>query len=69
MAAGALAGIGSRLLLTGPAPLPAAGARPEDPEFNVVVGSPREPLATQGANSFVEDGLLAENKVSTLPLR
>ena len=41
----------------------------EDPELNVVVGSPREPLATQGANSFVEDGLLAENKVSALPLR
>jgi NAD(P)-dependent dehydrogenase (short-subunit alcohol dehydrogenase family) len=41
----------------------------EDPELNVVVGSPREPLATQGANPFVEDGLLAENQVSALPLR
>jgi NAD(P)-dependent dehydrogenase (short-subunit alcohol dehydrogenase family) len=40
-----------------------------EPELNVVVGSPDEPLATQGANSFVEDGLLAENKVSALPLR
>ena len=41
----------------------------ENPELNVVVGSPHEPLATQGANSFVEDGLLVENQVSALPFR
>ena len=40
-----------------------------EPELNVVVGSPREPLATQGANTFVEQGLLDENQVSALPLR
>jgi hypothetical protein len=34
-----------------------------------VIGSPREPLATQGANNFVEQGLLDENKVAALPLR
>jgi hypothetical protein len=37
--------------------------------LNAVIGSPREPLATQGANNFVEQGLLDENKVVALPLR
>ena len=40
-----------------------------EPELNVVMGSPDEPLATQGANSFVEGGLLAENRVSAPPFR
>lgn len=40
-----------------------------EPELNVVVGSPKEPLATQGANSFIEDALLAENDVSALPFK
>jgi len=43
--------------------------RMAEPELNVVVGSPREPLATQGANAFVEQGLLDENEVSALPFR
>ena len=43
--------------------------RMAEPELNVVVGSPREPLATQGANAFVEEGLLDENEVSALPFR
>lgn len=40
-----------------------------DPLLNVVVGSPHEPLATQGANAMVEGGVLAENQVSALPFK
>jgi hypothetical protein len=43
--------------------------RMAEPELNVVVGSPLEPLATQGANAFVEEGLLDENEISALPFR
>jgi NAD(P)-dependent dehydrogenase (short-subunit alcohol dehydrogenase family) len=39
----------------------------EDPDQNVVVASPREPLATQGANAIIEDEILAENQVSAVP--
>src|SRR5262245_56826064 len=41
----------------------------KEPHLNVVVGSPREPYAKEGANTFVEQGLLNENKVSALPFR
>ena len=38
-----------------------------DPEQNVVVASPREPLATQGANALIEPQLLAENQIAAVP--
>ena len=38
-----------------------------DPEQNVLVASPREPFATQGANALNEAGILAENKLSAIP--
>jgi NAD(P)-dependent dehydrogenase (short-subunit alcohol dehydrogenase family) len=38
-----------------------------DPEQNVVVGSPREPLATSGGNALVEQQLFAENQTSAVP--
>jgi NAD(P)-dependent dehydrogenase (short-subunit alcohol dehydrogenase family) len=37
------------------------------PEQNVVVASPREPLATQGGNALIEQQLLAENQISAVP--
>ena len=41
--------------------------RMADPEQNVVVASPREPLATQGANALIEPQLLAENQIAAVP--
>lgn len=38
-----------------------------DPEQNVVVGSPREPLASKGGNALVEQELFAENQISAVP--
>jgi len=38
-----------------------------DPEQNVVVGSPREPLATKGGNALIEQQLFAENQISAVP--
>lgn len=38
-----------------------------NPEQNVVVGSPREPLATKGGNALVEQELFAENQISAVP--
>lgn len=43
--------------------------RMAEPELNVVVASPREPLATQGGNAFIEPGILAENQVSAVPFK
>lgn len=40
-----------------------------DPVQNVVVGSPREPLATKGGNALVEQQLLAENQISAVPFK
>ena len=40
-----------------------------DPVRNVVVGSPREPLATQGGNALVEQELVAENQISAVPFK
>jgi short-subunit dehydrogenase len=40
-----------------------------DPLQNVAIGSPREPLATQGGNSVIESQILAENQTSAIPLR
>jgi hypothetical protein len=40
-----------------------------EPEQNVVVASPREPLATQGGNAIVEPAILAENKLSAIPFK
>ena len=40
-----------------------------DPVQNVVVASPREPLATQGGNSIINAQILAENELSAVPLR
>jgi NAD(P)-dependent dehydrogenase (short-subunit alcohol dehydrogenase family) len=40
-----------------------------NPEPNVVVGSPREPLATQGANAIIEAQILSENQISAVPLK
>jgi hypothetical protein len=37
------------------------------PQQNVVVASPREPLATRGANALVEAQHLAENTMSAVP--
>ena len=39
----------------------------KDPDQNVVVASPREPWATQGANAMIEDEILAENQSSAVP--
>jgi hypothetical protein len=41
--------------------------RMADPEQNVVVASPREPLATQGANAVIEPQLIAENQSAAVP--
>jgi|SRR5882724_663744 len=41
--------------------------RMTDPEQNVVVASPHEPLATQGGNALVNQQLLAENQISAVP--
>ncbi|MGH8598074.1 MAG: SDR family NAD(P)-dependent oxidoreductase, partial [Gammaproteobacteria bacterium] len=43
--------------------------RMAEPERNVVVASPREPFATQGANAIIEPGLLAENRLSAVPFK
>jgi NAD(P)-dependent dehydrogenase (short-subunit alcohol dehydrogenase family) len=43
--------------------------RMADPAHNVVVASPREPLATQGGNAFIEPGILAENEISAVPFK
>ena len=40
-----------------------------DPVQNVVVGSPHEPLATQGGNALVEQELIAENQFSAVPFK
>lgn len=40
-----------------------------EPTFNVVVASPREPFSTQGANDYIETGLIAENQVSAVPFK
>jgi NAD(P)-dependent dehydrogenase (short-subunit alcohol dehydrogenase family) len=37
------------------------------PEQNVVIASPREPLATQGGNALMTQQLLAENQISAVP--
>jgi short-subunit dehydrogenase len=37
------------------------------PDRNVVVASPQEPFATQGANAIVEGQILAENQISAVP--
>ena len=37
------------------------------PEQNVVIASPREPLATQGGNALMRQQLLAENQISAVP--
>jgi NAD(P)-dependent dehydrogenase (short-subunit alcohol dehydrogenase family) len=41
--------------------------RMNDPEQNVVVASPQEPLATQGSNALIEQEIMAENAVSAVP--
>jgi NAD(P)-dependent dehydrogenase (short-subunit alcohol dehydrogenase family) len=41
--------------------------RMTEPEQNVVVASPREPLATQGDNALIKQQLLAENQISAVP--
>ena len=38
-----------------------------EPERNVVVASPQEPFATQGANAIVEGLIIAENQISAVP--
>lgn len=43
--------------------------RMNDPLQNVVVGSPREPLATQGGNALVEQELIGENQLSAVPFK
>ena len=40
-----------------------------DPVRNVVVGSSREPLATQGGNALVEQELVGENQISAVPFK
>lgn len=40
-----------------------------DPVQNVVVGSPREPLTTQGGNALVEEELIGENQMSAVPFK
>jgi NAD(P)-dependent dehydrogenase (short-subunit alcohol dehydrogenase family) len=40
-----------------------------DPVRNVVVGSPREPFATMGANALVEQELVGENEISAVPFK
>jgi hypothetical protein len=42
-------------------------AQMAEPLPNVVVASPKEPLATKGANSDVETQLTAENRLSAVP--
>jgi NAD(P)-dependent dehydrogenase (short-subunit alcohol dehydrogenase family) len=41
--------------------------RMNEPEQNVVVGSPLEPLATRGGNAIIESTLVAENRISAIP--
>jgi NAD(P)-dependent dehydrogenase (short-subunit alcohol dehydrogenase family) len=41
--------------------------RMTDPEQNVVVASPDEPLATQGSNALIEAEIIDENRVSAVP--
>ena len=41
--------------------------RMAEPEQNVVVASPLEPLATQGANAVIEPQLIAENQIAAVP--
>ena len=41
--------------------------RMTDPEQNVVVASPREPLATRGDNALFNQQILAENQISAVP--
>jgi NAD(P)-dependent dehydrogenase (short-subunit alcohol dehydrogenase family) len=41
--------------------------RMKDPEQNVVVASPREPLATRGDNALITQQILAENQISAVP--
>lgn len=43
--------------------------RMAEPEQNVVVASPRAPLATQGANAMTESAILAENRLSAIPFK
>lgn len=43
--------------------------RMTNPESNVVVGSSKEPQATQGGNVFVESQLLDENELSAVPFK
>ena len=38
-----------------------------NPEQNVVVASPREPLATRGDNALIDQQILAENQISAVP--
>jgi NAD(P)-dependent dehydrogenase (short-subunit alcohol dehydrogenase family) len=38
-----------------------------NPDQNVVVASPLEPLATKGGNAVIEPAMLAENQVSAIP--
>ena len=40
-----------------------------DPEQNVVVASPRGPLAMKGANALIEPQLIAENDTSAIPFK
>lgn len=40
-----------------------------DPKQNVVVASPRQPLATKGANALIEPQLIAENDTSAIPFK
>jgi NAD(P)-dependent dehydrogenase (short-subunit alcohol dehydrogenase family) len=42
--------------------------RMSDPTPNVAVASTTQPLATQGANALIEPQLLAENRLSAIPL-
>jgi NAD(P)-dependent dehydrogenase (short-subunit alcohol dehydrogenase family) len=39
------------------------------PEQNVVIGSPREPFATEGGNALMKQQLLAENQISAVPFK
>jgi NAD(P)-dependent dehydrogenase (short-subunit alcohol dehydrogenase family) len=43
--------------------------RMNEPEPNVVVASPREPLATQGGNAIIEPAIISENQISAVPFK
>jgi hypothetical protein len=43
--------------------------RMNEPEQNVVVASPREPLATQGGNAIIEPAIISENQISAVPFK